>query len=133
MGKLLDRSIDRADKVLSKLDHWRTECEFSFLGVNYTLFGKYVRHNTKFNEIGERVSAIKATMTFHSREFKRNNVPFINSSGVVQLTNGSGAMITVSDELSTRVYNVSHVIPDETLGIIVCELQLRNNNQITVV
>ena len=79
-----------------------------------------------------RVSAINATMTFHARELKRNNVPFVNDGGVIQLTNGAGAMITVTDEIATRVYSVAHVTPDETLGIIVCELQLKNNNKITV-
>lgn len=131
-GKLLKKSIDITDNILSKFDHWTTSCVFNFLGVNYDLNGKYIRHNTKLNEVGMSVNGVNATMTFHSREFVRNNVPFVNAGGVIQLTNGAGAMITVEDEIATRVYNVCRVITDETLGIIVCELQLSNNNQITV-
>jgi len=132
MSRLLEKSIEMADNVLSKYDHWKTECTLNFMDVDYVLFGSYIRHNTKFNEVGMRVSAINATMTFHARELKRNNVPFVNDGGVIQLTNGAGAMITVTDEIATRVYSVAHVTPDETLGIIVCELQLKNNNKITV-
>jgi len=100
-----------------------------FQNTDYELFGLYVRHNTRFDEIGNRVSAVKASMTFHSRELNRVGIQFINSGGVVNLR---GAVITVADEFAERKYEIVSTIPDETLGLIVCELNLINNNVLTV-
>lgn len=129
MSYLLEQARKMAFNITSRFDHWKTPCVMKFQNTDYELFGLYVRHNTRFNEIGNRVSGVKASITFHSRELNRVGVQFINSGGVVNLR---GAVITVADEFAERKYEVVSTIPDETLGLIVCELNLLNNNVLIV-
>ena len=34
MSRLLEKSIEMADNVLSKYDHWKTECTLNFMDVD---------------------------------------------------------------------------------------------------
>ena len=86
---------------------------------------KYNRHHQSFNDLGSPISALNATIETHVFELKDKLVPFVNSGGKIDLT---GAFVVVEDTVAFRKYQVRSTMPDEGIGLIVLNLELKDNN-----
>ena len=117
---------------LQKLSHkltsgndWGQIALLSFGGSEYEIKVKYNRHHQSFNDVGMPVSALNATIETHVFELENAGVPFINTHGKIDLV---GAIIVIEDTVAFRKYEVRSTIPDEGIGLIVLNLELKDNN-----
>lgn len=125
---LLKNLQNISNKIISEWSHWSVPCELILDGKTYNVGCKYIRHHTKYDTGGEIRNAVHAGIEFHSIELKKEGVPFQNTKGKVVL---AGAMVVVSDINAKRKYQIQSARADDTLGIIVCPLQLMDNNVTT--
>lgn len=124
--RLLQNLQKLSNKIISGMGHWDVPCIITFKGATYeNVRCKYNRHHTSFNELGAPIGAINATIELHVIHLTEQGVPFKNNHGKIDLV---GALIEVEDTVAVRRYEVRSVIPDETMGIIVCNVELKNNN-----
>ena len=124
--QLLKNLQELSNKIISGFNHWDVPCSITFKNNTYSnVRCKYNRHHTSFNELGTPIGAINATIEFHVIHLSEKNIPFKNNHGKIDLV---GAIVEVEDTVAVRRYEVRSVIPDETMGVIVCNVELKNNN-----
>lgn len=135
MSYLLNHARRMADAITSKLNHWDDDVTLVFKSKTYNVKGLYIKHTNDYNELGVPTGQQNATLTLSVAELERNNVPYINAGGVIQLDQKSSqAKVTVSDTIQVREYEIVSTKPDSTLGLIVCKLQtLSRSNKPTII
>lgn len=121
--KLLNDLRKLSHQITSGND-WGQDCLLHHNGMDYEIRCKYTRHHQSFNDLGSPISALNAIMEVHVYELEKHHVPFVNSHGKIELRN---ATVVISDTVSFRKYAIRSTIPDESLGIIVCNLELIDN------
>lgn len=125
MSKLLENAISLSRRIISSMGHWDQPAKLTVNSATYDIRCKYTNHNNRLNEFGAPVISSKAIIEVHAHELSDAGVPFMKSNGLVDMR---GFYVEIQDAIAVRRYQISSTQPDETLGIIICNLELSNNN-----
>lgn len=115
---IIARARRDANKIVSNRNGFAIPITFSTPSLNFeiTVYGTAKKHHTAYDEMGNVVNTLQASVTVSEKELIQFGYPVRNDNGEVALKHHK---VTWDDAQGTYTYLISEWHPDEHLGLLV--------------
>lgn len=117
---ILDRIRKDTRRIVSDSSGFAFQITFSFETHTAIIKGTGRKHHIVYDDQGNVVNVRIATITVSEKDLTDAGYPTRNSSNQINL---KGHKVSWDDAFGTHTYNIEEWLPDEYLGLIVCQLR----------